>query len=123
MNIYGWFLVIFATFVILPLGVAWWMGRHPRVPLARLADPAPLPCELPRASRLVIYEDEWHKFFPPTHAGAADPAQQLAPVPWDLAGAAYVLGQQRADQDAVSREVDAIMAEIEYNPERWGGEG
>jgi len=46
--IYVWCLVILVTFLVLPLAVAWWIDpdrEPPRVPLDRLADPAPLPWE------------------------------------------------------------------------------
>ena len=45
MNLYAVGLVIFLTFLVVPLAVAWWMGRYERVSLARLAGPAPLPGE------------------------------------------------------------------------------
>ena len=103
---YGlWFVVIFVTSM-----AAFWVGnrvnRPKRVPVARLADPAPLPGELPHAGR---FDVTWHD---PTFTGASEP------VPWDLAGAAYALGQQRADQDDISRQVDEIMLRVQ-NDARW----
>jgi hypothetical protein len=53
--------------------------------------------------------------------GAADPAFE-APVPPDamaMAAAAYRLGQEAMTADEARREVNAIWAEIEADPERW----
>jgi hypothetical protein len=47
MSLYEWALVIFLAALVAMLAVAWWTGREPSVPLARLADPAPLPWEPP----------------------------------------------------------------------------
>jgi hypothetical protein len=43
--IYVWCLVIFVAFLVVPLTVGWWLGRGQpeQVPLARPADPEPLP--------------------------------------------------------------------------------
>ena len=99
MNMYGWALVIFLTFVIVPLGVAWWMGRGERIPLARLADPAPLPGELPRAGFLQI--------------------SQYGPFPVDT-GPLLILSDKTAANAALEREIRAMGDEAEGKiPPRW----
>jgi hypothetical protein len=45
MSLYEVFLVTFLTSAVILLTAAWWTGREPRIPLARLADPTPLPGE------------------------------------------------------------------------------
>jgi hypothetical protein len=45
MNLYQGTLVIFLAGLVGMLGAAWWTGREPRIPIDRLADPAPLPGE------------------------------------------------------------------------------
>lgn len=118
MNIYTWPVVIFVTVLAIFLGIGWLMewsdAKYERTRLlAELDQAATANVQLPRPGRLEV------EYLPgPPFAGASQTGQP-DPVPWDLAGAAYQLGQQRARQDDVSAEVDAIMAEIEHNPERW----
>lgn len=79
--------------------------------LARLADPAPLPGELPVSGRLVVA--------PPTlpFAGAADP-QYEAPFP--DTGPLIIWSESAAAGDRLGREVEQMIAEAEQRiPRRW----
>lgn len=64
---------------------------------------------------------DWVDFVPygpPGFQGAADRAFEV-PDPMVMAAAGYQLGQQSMTAAEAHREVAAIWAEIEANPERW----
>lgn len=126
---YGmWFLVIFLTALTAMLGTAallnWWTDRTNRVPLARLADPAPLPGELSRAGRLRL-----------DHLPATGPSGPwLEPEPFDLpdmlaavygpwpvdTGPLLILSDKAAANAALEREIRQRCAEAEAKiPPRW----
>lgn len=97
--------MIFLTFMVFMLGPVWWMDRreHERIPLARLADPAPLPGELPRAGRFDV------EYLPgPPFAGAVDCGYELVDT-----GPLLLLSDKMAANAALEREIKAMAAEAE----------
>ena len=111
MTLTAWFMVILITSAAVLLGFGWLLGRGQgeleRVTLLAELDQATANVQLPQAGYLYMTG--------PPFAGASLTGQ---PDPMAAFDAGYELGQRRAAQDEVSREVDAIMAEIEADP-RW----
>jgi hypothetical protein len=83
--IYVWCLVILVTSAVVMVAVAWWLGRGQpaQVPVARLADPEPLPWE------------RWYGPFP------ADTAPLL------------LLSESAAALVALEREITQMIADAE----------
>lgn len=111
---YGWwFLVIFLTALVTYLGIAVLTSRAPRIPLARLADPAPLPGEL-------------NPYCPDnipgcniSHAGYPRPADSYGPFPVDTSPL-LILSEKDAANAALAREIPRLCAEAEAKiPPRW----
>jgi hypothetical protein len=80
-------LVVLLGSLVVMLGVAWWQGREPRIPLGRLADPAPLPGELAREAA-------------------------YGPFPADT-GPLLIISEALAANDALEREVKGLIRAAE----------
>lgn len=123
MNIYWWFVVIFLTALVTLLVTGYLTGNEERVKLGRLADPAPLPYELPRAGRLPVdarlaYCRKDMNLMHPIGDCPYDPVLGPFDLPSTLAtfentGPLILLSEAMAAVDAHEREVRGMIAEAE----------
>jgi hypothetical protein len=117
MNLYVWCLVIFVAFLVVPLTVGWWLGRGQpaQVPLARLADPEPLPWE---ALRALVDDLHWCKECGHRHYGLGPlNCRPYGPFPADTAPL-LLLSESAAALVALEREITQMIADAERKT-RW----